>query len=79
MNVEVFHCKASCPICGRGLFRGRPRSYVEGNCPKCGKHLEIQFFDRGVQVMVDDVPDMTFPAKEEGTSMKEVKLNMPKR
>ena len=48
-------------------------------CPKCGKHLEIQFFDRGVQVMVDDVPDMTFPAKEEGTSMKEVKLNMPKR
>ena len=31
---------ASCPICGRVLFKGSPRSYVEAGCPKCGEYIK---------------------------------------
>lgn len=41
---------ASCPICGRVLFKGRPSSYVESGCPKCGKYLKISFSENGFNV-----------------------------
>lgn len=41
---------ASCPVCGRSLFKGSPHSYVEGGCPKCGEYLKISFEENGFQV-----------------------------
>ncbi len=41
---------ASCPICGRVLFKGAPNSYLEGGCPKCGEYLKITFSQNGVSV-----------------------------
>ena len=41
---------ASCPICGRVLFKGTPNSYLEGGCPKCGEYLKITFIDNGFSV-----------------------------
>ena len=43
--------KASCPVCGRNLFRGSTHSYMEGNCPKCGSFLQITFHDTGVSAV----------------------------
>lgn len=42
---------ASCPICGRSLFKGKADSYVEGGCPKCKNYLKISFADDGVRVI----------------------------
>lgn len=42
---------ASCPICGRVLFKGSPRSYVEAGCPKCGEYIKISFSENGFQVL----------------------------
>lgn len=41
---------ASCPICGRVLFKGTPNSYMEGGCPKCGEYLKVAFVDTGFSV-----------------------------
>ena len=41
---------ASCPVCGRTLFRGTPNSYMEGGCPKCREYLKVTFNDNGVSV-----------------------------
>lgn len=49
-EVETAKYKASCPICGRNLFRGTPSSYVEGNCPKCGAFLQVAFEQNGYTV-----------------------------
>lgn len=43
---------ASCPVCGRTLFRGRPDSYIEGGCPKCKSYLQISYLKEGVQSVV---------------------------
>ncbi len=45
---------ASCPICGRTLFRGKPNSYIEGSCPKCKQYLQISYQMEGVQLRVSD-------------------------
>lgn len=42
---------ASCPICGRVLFKGKPNSYVETGCPKCGRYLMISFLEDGFNVV----------------------------
>lgn len=42
--------KASCPVCGRHLFRGTPNSIIEGNCPKCGAYLVIRYKENSVCV-----------------------------
>ena len=42
---------ASCPICGRVLFKGSPSSYVESGCPKCGEYLKISFSEGGYNVV----------------------------
>ncbi|MEE1074301.1 MAG: hypothetical protein U0K93_02345 [Acutalibacteraceae bacterium] len=42
---------ASCPVCGRTLFKGSPSSYVESGCPKCKEYLKITFIDNGFQVL----------------------------
>ncbi|MBS5737654.1 MAG: hypothetical protein KHW62_06535 [Clostridiales bacterium] len=42
---------ASCPICGRVLFRGSPSSKIEGGCPKCGEYLKISFTEHGVNAV----------------------------
>lgn len=44
--------KASCPVCGRNLFRGSENSCVDGYCPKCGNHIEVVFFPSGVSSTV---------------------------
>lgn len=49
--MEKVKFKASCPICGRNLFRGVPDSYIEGNCPKCGSFLLIHFESEGVNIV----------------------------
>lgn len=50
---------ASCPICGRTLFKGVPDSYIEGGCPKCKSYLMITFTEAGVQANVSErVVDM---------------------
>ena len=54
MGMEPFKCKANCPVCGRGLFRGAPNSVVEGKCPKCGTYLKVQFTNNGFQVTTID-------------------------
>lgn len=51
MQAE-YKYKASCPICGRNLFRGSPESVIEGNCPKCGSALVIRYSNTGVAVTV---------------------------
>ena len=43
---------ASCPICGRSLFKGKPDSYIEGGCPKCKNYLQISYTPDGVQSIV---------------------------
>lgn len=45
---------ASCPVCGRSLFKGRSNSYIEGGCPKCKKYLQISFTEDGVVSCVAD-------------------------
>ena len=43
---------ASCPVCGRSLFKGKPDSYIEGGCPKCKNYLQISFTSEGVKSVV---------------------------
>lgn len=50
MKEKVF--MASCPICGRSLFKGKPDSYIEGGCPKCKNYLQISYTPDGVQSVV---------------------------
>lgn len=49
-EMETEKYKASCPICGRNLFRGTPSSHVEVNCPKCGAFLQVAFEQNGYTV-----------------------------
>lgn len=53
--MEHAKYKASCPVCGRSLFRGSPNSYLEGNCPKCGSFLQIMIGKAGVRVVTGAV------------------------
>ena len=48
---------ASCPICGRVLFKGSPDSYIEGGCPKCGEYLKISFTDCGFNAAAAKLTD----------------------
>lgn len=50
MDKKIF--MASCPVCGRSLFKGRPDSYIEGGCPKCKNYLQISYTPDGVQSVV---------------------------
>lgn len=43
---------ASCPICGRSLFKGTADSYIEGGCPKCKNYLQITYTQEGVKSIV---------------------------
>ena len=45
---------ASCPICGRVLFKGTPNSYIEGGCPKCKEYIRINFTNEGFKASVSD-------------------------
>ena len=45
MDKKVY--LASCPVCGRSLFRGSPDSYIEGGCPKCKNYLQRSFTPEG--------------------------------
>lgn len=51
--METNNLKASCPICGRNLFRGTENSCIHGNCPKCGTKLIINFYNTSVNITVD--------------------------
>lgn len=63
---------ASCPVCGRALFRGAPNSYIEGGCPKCKKFLQILFTDDGVKSSVAE--------KQTSNEQKEINITkLPKR
>ena len=55
MEKQIF--TASCPICGRTLFKGSPESYIEGGCPKCNSYLYIQYTTAGVQSKVAEKTD----------------------
>ena len=52
MDKRVF--LASCPVCGRSLFKGTPNSHIEGGCPKCKNYLCISFTFDGVQAEVSE-------------------------
>ncbi len=52
--MEGIKYKASCPVCGRNLFRGQTDSHIEGNCPKCGSFLLIDFEKNGVTTVTED-------------------------
>lgn len=54
--METNKLKASCPICGRNLFRGTENSCIQGNCPKCGTNLIINFYNSSVSITVDKAP-----------------------
>lgn len=58
MEKKVF--LASCPVCGRSLFKGKPESYIEGGCPKCKNYLQISYTPDGVQSVVC----VTLPEKQ---------------
>lgn len=45
---------ASCPVCGRSLFKGKADSYIEGGCPKCKNYLIISFTDNGFTATVSE-------------------------
>lgn len=53
-QVDIPKYKASCPVCGRNLFRGAPNSYIESYCPKCGSFLQIAFSSAGVSAATGD-------------------------
>lgn len=61
--------KASCPVCGRNLFRGSENSCVEGYCPKCKSHIEVIFFSAGVRstVIPDTETNKQFMSKQSHT------------
>lgn len=61
--MESKKFKASCPICGRNLFRAVPNSYMEGNCPKCGSFLMISFGSDGITVQTNPVDSETYCKK----------------
>jgi len=50
MDKNIF--MASCPICGRSLFKGTADSYIEGGCPKCKNYLQITYTQEGVKSIV---------------------------
>ena len=54
MNFEEENrkCKASCPICGRGLCRAAPNSVVEIYCPKCKSPLLVSFENGGFSAKI---------------------------
>ena len=43
---------ASCPICGRTLFKGTPNSYLECGCPKCKEYIKVKFTENGFTALV---------------------------
>jgi hypothetical protein len=49
---ESRKCKASCPICGRGLCRAAPHSVVEIYCPKCKSPLLVSFENNGFSAKI---------------------------
>lgn len=53
MERQIF--VASCPVCGRVLFKGSENSHMEGGCPKCKSYLEIKFNFNGYQVSVKNI------------------------
>lgn len=55
--MENEKLKASCPVCGRNLFRGSKNSYLEGPCPKCGRFLKISFTEDGINISTLDVKE----------------------
>lgn len=55
--MERTKLKASCPVCGRNLFRGTENSCIQGNCPKCGANLIINFYNNCVSATVDKTSD----------------------
>lgn len=55
MEKKVY--MASCPVCGRSLFKGKPDSYIEGGCPKCKNYLQISYTADGVQSFVCGEPE----------------------
>ena len=65
MEKNVF--MASCPICGRSLFKGSPDSYIEGGCPKCKNYLQISYTTNGVQSVVyehgEEKPNILLPKR----------------
>ncbi len=48
---------ASCPVCGRTLFKGSTGSFIEGGCPKCKHYLKIYYTQDGVRVEVSRIPE----------------------
>jgi phage FluMu protein Com len=48
---------ASCPICGRLLFKGKPNSQIEVGCPKCKNYLHVEFTTEGVQSEVSIIKE----------------------
>ncbi len=50
MKNQLF--MASCPVCGRSIFKGTANSYIEGGCPKCKNFLQISYTNDGVKVML---------------------------
>lgn len=59
---------ASCPICGRVLFKGSPNSYMEGGCPKCKEYLYITFTNNGFNAAV------SISKKDNPSNSKETKV-----
>lgn len=48
--MEKIIFSASCPICGRTLFKGSPSSYMELSCPKCKAYLSVNVENDGVRI-----------------------------
>ena len=57
--------KASCPVCGRNLFRGSEDSQLEGNCPKCGAYLKIEYYKDSINIEVEYDKDTKHNSKEQ--------------
>ena len=49
---------ASCPVCGRALFKGTPHSYIEGGCPKCKNYVQVEYTTEGVRTHTRAYADM---------------------
>ena len=53
--------KASCPVCGRTLFKATNNAELECNCPKCKSYLTINLRNNSITITVNSVTTTSAP------------------
>ncbi len=67
---------ASCPVCGKVLFRGSPQSKIEGSCPKCGEYLTVTYFENGFNAIAANYTGESYTSfKQSKTEKKNITIS----